>query len=58
MIALSMTYHEHESIITRVVESSKNIFLRDTKKDDLQQSRNRNDVKGLNDFIKVLMAIT
>ena len=53
----SMTYHELDSIITRVGESSKIIFCGDTKQDDLQQSRNRNDVTGLHDFIKVLMAI-
>ncbi len=53
----SMTYHELDSIITRVGESSKILFCGDTKQDDLQQSRNRNDVTGLHDFIKVLMAI-
>ena len=53
----SMTYHELDSIITRVGESSKIIFCGDTKQDDLQQSRNRADVSGLHDFIKVLAAI-
>jgi len=53
----SMTYHELDSIITRVGESSKIIFCGDTKQDDLQQSRNRADISGLHDFIKVLEAI-
>ena len=53
----SMTYHELDSIITRVGESSKIIFCGDTKQDDLQQSRNRADITGLHDFIKVLDAI-
>jgi len=53
----SMTYHELDSIITRVGESSKIIFCGDTKQDDLQQSRNRADISGLHDFIKVLDAI-
>jgi len=53
----SMTYHELDSIITRVGESSKIIFCGDTKQDDLQQSRNKADISGLCDFIKVLRAI-
>ena len=53
----SMTYHELDSIITRVGESSKIIFCGDTKQDDLKQSKNRNDVSGLVDFIKVLQDI-
>ena len=53
----SMTYHELDSIITRVGESSKIIFCGDTKQDDLQQSKNRNDVSGLYDFLKVLKRI-
>ena len=53
----SMTYHELDSIITRVGESSKIILCGDTKQDDLQQSRNRADITGLHDFIKVLDAI-
>lgn len=53
----SMTYHELDSIITRVGESSKIVFCGDTKQDDLQGSRNRNDVSGLIDFIKVLQKI-
>ena len=53
----SMTYHELDSIITRVGESSKIIFCGDTKQDDLQQSRNKADISGLHDFIKVLEAI-
>lgn len=50
----SMTYHELDSIITRVGENSKIIFCGDTKQDDLQGSRNRNDVSGLSNFLDVL----
>lgn len=53
----SMTYHELDTIITRVGESSKIIFCGDTKQDDLQQSRNRADISGLFDFIRVLRNI-
>lgn len=53
----SMTYHELDTIITRVGESSKIIFCGDTKQDDLQQSRNRADISGLHQFMKVLSAI-
>jgi phosphate starvation-inducible protein PhoH len=53
----SMTYHELDSIITRVGESSKIIFCGDTKQDDLQQSRNRADISGLGEFINVLRRI-
>jgi predicted ribonuclease YlaK len=50
----SMTYHELDSIITRVGETSKIIFCGDTAQDDLQGSRNRNDISGLSEFTKVL----
>lgn len=53
----SMTYHELDSIITRVGESSKIVFCGDTKQDDLATSKNRADVTGLHDFLKVLYAI-
>jgi len=53
----SMTYHELDTIINRVGESSKIIFCGDTKQDDLQQSRNRADVSGLYDFLRVLQNI-
>jgi phosphate starvation-inducible protein PhoH len=53
----SMTFHELDSIITRVGESSKIIFCGDVKQDDLKGTRNRNDVSGLQDFIKVLQQI-
>jgi len=52
-----MTYHELDSIITRVGESSKIIFCGDTFQDDLAGSRNRNDITGLPEFIKVLNRI-
>lgn len=54
----SMTYHELDSIITRVGENSKIVFCGDTKQDDLQGSRNRNDVSGLSDFLDVLHDIS
>lgn len=50
----SMTYHELDSIITRVGDSSRIIFCGDTAQDDLATSRNRNDISGLTDFINVL----
>jgi phosphate starvation-inducible protein PhoH len=50
----SMTYHELDTIITRVGESSKIIFCGDTKQDDLNISKNRADVSGLGDFLRVL----
>ena len=50
----SMTYHELDTIITRVGESSKIVFCGDTKQDDLEISRNRADVSGLAQFLKVL----
>lgn len=53
----SMTYHELDSIITRVGESSRIIFCGDTRQDDLNNSRNRNDVSGLSSFIQVLNRI-
>lgn len=53
----SMTYHELDTIITRVGESSKIVFCGDTKQDDLKQSRNRADISGLSAFLKVLNAI-
>lgn len=53
----SMTYHELDTIITRVGENSRIIFCGDTKQDDLQQSKNRNDVSGLVDFLSVLRKI-
>lgn len=53
----SMNYHELDTIITRVGESSKIIFCGDTKQDDLATSKNRADVSGLYDFLKVLNEI-
>lgn len=50
----SMTYHELDTIITRVGESSKIVFCGDTKQDDLAISRNRADVSGLAQFLRVL----
>lgn len=53
----SMTYHELDTIITRVGESSKIVFCGDTKQDDLEISKNRADVSGLSDFLRVLKQI-
>jgi phosphate starvation-inducible protein PhoH len=53
----SMTYHELDTIITRVGESSRIIFCGDTRQDDLAINRNRADVSGLGDFMQVLRDI-
>jgi len=50
----SMTYHELDSIITRVGECSKIIFCGDTKQDDLAVNRHKLDVSGLPEFLNVL----
>lgn len=50
----SMTYHELDSIITRVGDSSKIIFCGDTAQDDLAGTRHKHDTSGLQDFLKVL----
>jgi phosphate starvation-inducible protein PhoH len=50
----SMNYHELDTIITRVGESSKIIFCGDTAQDDLKQGKNRADVSGLAMFLRVL----
>ncbi len=54
----SCNYHELDSIITRVGNNSRIIFCGDVKQDDLKvSSRNRNDVSGLKDFIRVISKI-
>lgn len=53
----SMTYHELDSIITRVGETSKIIFCGDTAQDDLASNRHKNDISGLVEFTKVLSRI-
>lgn len=50
----SMNYHELDTIITRVGESSKIIFCGDTAQDDLKQGKNKADVSGLAMFLRVL----
>jgi predicted ribonuclease YlaK len=50
----SMTYHELDSIITRVGDSSKIIFCGDTAQDDLAGTRHKHDTSGLRDFLKVI----
>ena len=53
----SMTYHELDTIITRVGESSRIIFCGDTKQDDLAINRNKADISGLGEFMNVLSGI-
>lgn len=53
----SMTYHELDSIITRVGETSKIFFCGDTAQDDLATNRHRNDISGLAEFVRVLNRI-
>lgn len=51
----SCNYHELDTIMTRVGKNSKIIFCGDMKQDDLRvTSRNRNDISGLRDFIRVV----
>jgi len=50
----SMTYHELDTIITRVGEGSKIVFCGDTRQNDLEISRNRSDVSGLAEFLNVI----
>jgi phosphate starvation-inducible protein PhoH len=53
----SMTYHELDTIITRVGESSKIVFCGDTRQDDLATSRNRAEVSGLKEFLRVIKRV-
>ena len=53
----SMTYHELDTIITRVGESSKIVFCGDTRQEDLATSRNRAEVSGLRDFLRVIQKV-
>lgn len=53
----SMTYHELDTIITRVGESSKIVFCGDTRQDDLATSRNRSEVSGLREFLRVIQRV-
>jgi len=53
----SMTYHELDTIITRVGEGSKIVFCGDTRQNDLEISRNRSDVSGLAEFLNVISRI-
>lgn len=48
----SMTYHELDTIMTRVGENSRIIFCGDTKQNDLVKSKY--DVSGLAEFLKVV----
>jgi len=53
----SMTYHELDTIITRVGEGSKIVFCGDTRQNDLEISRNRSDISGLAKFLNVISRI-
>lgn len=50
----SATAHELRSVITRVGQNTRIIFCGDTKQDDLVTSKNRKDVSGLVEFLRVL----
>lgn len=50
-------FQEIDTVMTRVGESSKIILCGDIKQDDLQNTRNRADVSGLRDFMKVLTSM-
>ena len=50
----SMTFHELDTVITRVGKNTKIIFCGDTKQDDLKSSRNRADVTGLPAFLDII----
>jgi predicted ribonuclease YlaK len=52
----SMTWHELSSVITRTGHRSKIIFVGDLKQNDLVKSRN--DVSGLQDFLRVAETMT
>lgn len=50
----NMRYDELRTVMTRVGESSKIIFCGDTRQDDLACGKNRLDVSGLGNFMKIL----
>ena len=50
----NLTFHELDSIITRVGENSKIMFCGDATQSDLQKSNDRN---GIIDFMKILRAM-
>ena len=50
----SMTFHELDTVITRVGKNTKIIFCGDTKQDDLKSSRNKADITGLPQFLDIL----
>jgi phosphate starvation-inducible protein PhoH len=47
----NMTFHELDSIITRVGENSRIVFTGDTEQSDLLKQYDRD---GVNDFIKII----
>lgn len=50
----NLTFHELDSIITRVGENSKIMFCGDATQSDLQKSNDRN---GIIDFMKILRSM-
>ena len=50
----NFTYGEGRAVLTRVGESSKIILCGDTKQNDLQYSKNRADISGLVQILKVV----
>lgn len=53
----NMRYDELRTVMTRVGESSKIIFCGDTRQDDLACSKNRLDVSGLGDFLRIIRSM-
>lgn len=49
----NFNFQELDTVMTRVGESSKIILCGDVKQDDLTNSKNRLDVSGLRDFLKI-----
>lgn len=54
----NMRYDELRTVMTRVGESSKIIFCGDTRQDDLACSKNRLDVSGLGNFLRILRSMS
>lgn len=48
----SMTFHELDTIMTRIGVHSRVVFCGDSKQDDL--IKKKNDISGLEDFVKIL----
>jgi phosphate starvation-inducible protein PhoH len=54
----NMNFGEIDSVMTRIGESSRVVFCGDGKwQDDLKTSRNRSDVSGLQEFVRIISKI-